>query len=121
MTEYLRLRQLKTGDLGYLGMEAIPMKTSYLVPLLMLVEEVPDDAHPMEGISYLLKQRAGSTAATATTYNMYVYWFYEGTVQQWIMLCKVINEIWTQNGINSPSDQMANVRAILCGESTYMF
>jgi hypothetical protein len=39
---------------------------SYLVPSLTLVEEVPEDANSTEGISYLLKQRANSTAANAT-------------------------------------------------------
>jgi hypothetical protein len=102
-------------------MESIPRKTSYLVPSLTLVEEVPEDEHPTERISYLLKQRAGSTGATATTYKVYVHRFCEGTVQQWITLRKAIDEIWTQNGIISPSDRLATVRAILRGESLTIF
>ena len=94
----------------------------YLVPSLTLVEDVTDDEHATEGISYLLKQKASSLGATATTYKMYVHWFCEGTVQQqWIMLCKAINEIWTQNGINNLSIDMATVHAILRGESLTCF
>ena len=80
VTEYLRLRQLTTGDLGYLGMETIPRKTSYLTPSLTLVEEVPEDTKKAEGISYVLKQRANSTATNAATYKMVVQRFDEGTV-----------------------------------------
>ena len=70
--EYLRLQRLTTGDLGYLGMESIPKKTSYLVPSLTLVEETPDDSHPTDTISYLLKQRVNSTSTASPTYKMYV-------------------------------------------------
>ena len=82
VTEYLHLQQFKKGTVGYLGMETIPKKTSYLVPSLTLMEDVPDNEHVTERISYLLKQRAGSTGAMATMYKMYVHQFCEGTVQQ---------------------------------------
>jgi hypothetical protein len=98
-------------------MENVPKKMSYLVPSLTLVEEVPEDAHSTEGISYLLKQRANSTAASATTYKMYVHRFDEGTVQQWIILRGKLDEIWTQNAVTGPTDQLATVRSILRGES----
>ncbi len=121
MNEYLRLQRLSTGDLGYHGMEAIPKKTSYLVPSLTLVEEVPDDSHPTEAISYLLKQRANSTSTASPTYKMYVRRFCEGTVQEWITTRKALEEIWTQNAITSATDQLATVRAILRGESLTIF
>jgi hypothetical protein len=102
-------------------MEPIPRKMSYLVPSLTLVEEVPEDANSTEGISYLLKQRANSTAATATTYKMHVHRFDEGTVQQWIILRGKLDEIWTQNAVTGPTDQLATVRSILRGESLTCF
>jgi hypothetical protein len=121
VTEYLRERQLKlnTGDLGYLGMDPVPKKMSYLVPSLTLVEEVPEDTHPTEGISFQLKQRANSTAAptSATTYKIVLHRFDEGTVAQWITLRGRLQEIWTQNAITGPTDQLATVRSILRGES----
>jgi hypothetical protein len=98
-------------------MEAIPKKMSYLVPSLTLVEEEPEDTHPTEGISFMLKQRANSTAASATTYKMRVQRFDEGTVQQWIVLRGKLEEIWTQNAVTSATDQLATVRSVLRGES----
>jgi hypothetical protein len=100
-------------------METIPRKMSYLVPSLTLVEEVLEDAHSTEGISYLLKQRANSTVAatSATTYKMHVHRFDEGTVQQWIILRGKLDEIWTQNAVSGPTDQLATVCSILRGES----
>jgi hypothetical protein len=121
VTEYLRKQQLKlnTGELGYLGMDPVPKKMSYLVPSLTLVEEVPEDTHPTEGISFQLKQRANSTAAptSATTYKIVLHRFDEGTVAQWITLRGRLQEIWTQNAIIGPTDQLATVRSILRGES----
>jgi len=102
-------------------MEPIPRKPAFLTPSLTLVEEVPDDLHATERISYLLKQRAGATGSTATTYKMYVHRFCEGTVQQWITLRKNVEEIWTQNAITAPGDRLATVRAILRGESLTCF
>ena len=68
VTEYLRLQQLSTGDLGYLGMETtIPKKTSYLNPSLTLVEDVPDATKKSKGITFVLKQRANATSTTAAT------------------------------------------------------
>jgi len=93
----------------------------YLVPSLTLVEEVPDDEHTTETISYLLKQRDNSTGAMAEKYKMYVHCFCEGTLQQWITLCKAIDKIWTQNGINSPLDRIATVCTILHVESLTCF
>jgi hypothetical protein len=121
VSEYLRLRQLSTGDLGYLGMEAIPKKMSYLTPSLTLVEEVPETTPATENISYMLKQRANATAASPTTYKMYLRRFNEGTVEQWITLRGKLTEIWTQNAVTGPTDQLATVRSILRGESLTIF
>jgi hypothetical protein len=98
-------------------METIPRKTSYLTPLLTLVEEVPEDTKKAEGISYVLKQRANSTANNAATYKMVVQRFNEGTVQQWITVRGKFEEIFTQNSITGATDQLATVRSILRGES----
>ena len=98
-------------------METIPRKTSYLTPSLTLVEEVPEDTKKAEGISYVLKQRANSTATNAATYKMVVQRFDEGTVQQWITVRGKFEEIFTQNSITGATDQLATVRSILRGES----
>jgi hypothetical protein len=100
---------------------AVPKKTQYLVPSLQLVEETPDESSPSEKISYLLKQRAGSTGTNAPTYKMYVHRFQEGTVQEWIKFRENLEEIWTQNSVENPKDRMATVRAILRGESLTCF
>ena len=112
---------MSTGDLGYLGMETIPRKPSYLVPSLTLVEEVPEESKKGEGISYVLKQRANATAANAATYKMVVQRFDEGTVSQWITVRGKFEEIFTQNAITGATDQLATVRSILRGESLTCF
>ena len=121
MSEYLRLQQLSTGDLGYLGMKAIPKKMLYLTPSLTLVEEVPETTPATEHISYMLKQRANATAASPTTYKMYLRRFNKGTVEQWITLRGKLTEIWTQNAVTGPTDQQATVRSILRGKSLTIF
>ncbi len=73
-----------------------------------------------ESISYILKQKAGATGSTASTYKIYVKRFDENSVQSWIILRQKLVEIWTQNGVNSPSDRVA-VRAVLRGESLTCF
>jgi hypothetical protein len=75
VTAYLQLKKLGQGSLGYIGMDnPIPKKTSYLVPSLTLVEEEQDDdvKTSTESISYILKQKAGATGSTASTYKIYV-------------------------------------------------
>ena len=101
----------------------IPKKTSYLVPSLTLVEEEQDDdvKTSTESISYILKQKAGATGSTASTYKIYVKRFDENSVQSWIILRQKLVEIWTQNGVNSPSDCTATIRAVLRGESLTCF
>ena len=125
MTESLRKKALKyeKGELGYLGMETIPKKASYLVPSLPLVEDVLDDKNPTESICYQLKQHASSTgtATASTTYKFYVKRFNEGTVHQWITTRHALQEIWTQNNNTDGNDRVATVRAILRGESLTVF
>lgn len=101
----------------------IPKKTSYLVPSLTLVEEEQDDdvKTSTESISYILKQKAGATGSTASTYKIYVKRFDENSVQSWIILRQKLVEIWTQNGVNSPSNRTATIRAVLRGESLTCF
>jgi hypothetical protein len=125
VTESLRKKALKfgKGELGYLGMEAIPKKPAYLVPSLPLVEDVLDDKNPTESICYQLKQRASSTgtATASTTYKFYVKRFNEGTVHQWITTRHALQEIWTQNNNTEGNDRVATVRALLRGESLTVF
>ena len=74
-----------------------------------------------ESISYILKQKAGATGSTASTYKIYVKRFDENSVQSWIILRQKLVEIWTQNGVNSPSDRTATIPAVLRGESLTCF
>jgi len=120
ITEILRLKQLREGSLGNLGMEAIPRKLQYLTAILPLVEEKPDDKHATERISFQLKMRAGAAALSAT-YNISVCRFNEGSVHQWIVFRQNLEEIWTQNAVSSPSDRLASIRGILRGESLNTF
>ena len=69
--------------MGYHGMETVvPRKTNYMEPLLTLVEEEQDDdvKTSTESISYILKQKAGATGSTASTYKIYVKRFDENSV-----------------------------------------
>ncbi len=47
--------------------------------------------------------------------------FDENSVQSWIILRQKLVEIWTQNGVNSPSDRTTTIRAVLRGESLTCF
>ena len=85
------------------------------------MEEVPETTPATENISYMLKQRANATAASPTTYKMYLRRFNEGIVEQWITLRGKLTEIWTQNAVTGPTDQLATVRSILRGESLTIF
>ena len=69
---------------------------------------------------FQLKMRAGTGASTAT-YNISVQRFNEGSVHQWIVFRQNLDEIWTQNGVNSPADRLASIRGILRGESLNTF
>ena len=121
MTEYRRQRDKNAGELGFIGMDTVPKKTQYLVPSMQLLQEKPDESSPSDKISYLLKQRAGSTGANQTTYKMQVHRFSEGTVQEWISFREKLEEIWTQNVVDKAADRIATVRAILRGESLICF
>jgi hypothetical protein len=47
--------------------------------------------------------------------------FEEGTPQQWIDLIHDLEEIWTQNSVNGPTDRASTIRALLKGESLTAF
>jgi hypothetical protein len=55
------------------------------------------------------------------TYKKFVRVFEEGTPQQWINLIQDVEEIWTQNSVNGPSDRTSTIRALLKGESLTAF
>jgi hypothetical protein len=118
---YLAKKELESGDLGFFEMEeSIPKKIGYLVPPLPLIEDSVEPEKSADLIEFNLKQRAGS-GATASTYKIKVVRFCEGTVGEYINFCKAILELWTQNSITSPQDRIANVRAILRGDSHTAF
>ena len=87
---------------------------------MALIEEKVDKDASRDVIEFLVKQRAGS-GATAPSYKLKVARFNEGTVEDWIRVRKAISELWRQNSISSPNDRVANVTAILRGESLTVF
>ena len=98
----------------------VPKKIAFLVPPLPLIEEAEEDSKSTDVIEFLLKQRAGS-GATAPSYKLKVHRFQEGTVGQWIAVRKSISELWVQNSLVSQTDRLANIKAILRGESLTVF
>jgi hypothetical protein len=47
--------------------------------------------------------------------------FEEGSPQQWIDLIQDLEEIWTQNSVNGPSNRTSTIRALLKGKSLTAF
>jgi hypothetical protein len=56
-----------------------------------------------------------------TAYKKFVCVFEEGTPQQRIDLIHNLEEIWTQNSVNGPTDCVLTVRALLKGKSLTAF
>jgi hypothetical protein len=71
-------------------------------------------------INFKLKSHA-SQPAGSTTYKKFVQVLEEGSPQQWIDLIRDLEEIWTQNSVNGPSDGTSTIRALLKGESLTAF
>ena len=99
----------------------VPKKTMFLVPPLPLVEEDVEKDKSTDTIEFMLKQRAGATAASAPAYKLKVHRFCEGTVEAWIRVRKAMTELWTQNSMTSASDRVATVQSILRGDSLTVF
>jgi hypothetical protein len=98
------------------------LKPSTLQPVLPLLPEVlpRKDQDKSKFINFELKSRAGQPAGS-TTYKKFVRVFEEGFPQQWIDLIRDLEEIWTQNSVNGPSDRAYTIRALLKGESLTAF
>jgi hypothetical protein len=98
------------------------LKASPLQPILGLIPEAlpTKEEEKNKFLSFELKARAGQPAGS-TTYKKYVRVFEEGTPHQWIELMKDLQEIWTQNTINGPTDRTATIRALFKGESLTAF
>jgi hypothetical protein len=98
------------------------IKPSPLQPVLPLVlETLPTkEQDKSKFISFELKSRAGQPAGS-TTYKKFVRVFEEGTPQQWINLIHDLEEIWTQNSVNGPTNCVLMIRALLKGESLTAF
>jgi hypothetical protein len=98
------------------------IKPSPLQPVLPLVPETlpTKEQDKSKFISFELKSRAGQPAGS-TTYKKFVRVFEEGTPQQWIDLIHDLEEIWTQNSVNGPTDRVSTIRALLKGESLTAF
>jgi hypothetical protein len=97
-------------------------KPSTLQPVLPLLPEVlpTKDQDKSKFINFELKSCAGQPAGS-TTYKKFVRVFEEGSPQQWIDLIRDLEEIWTQNSVNGPTDRTSTIRALLKGESLTAF
>jgi hypothetical protein len=98
------------------------LKPSPLQPVLPLLPEVlpTKDQDKAKFISFELKSCAGQPAGL-TTYKKFVQVFKEGTPQQWIYLIRNVEEIWTQNSVNGPSDRTSTIHALLKGKCLTAF
>lgn len=105
--------------------QRIPKKVqaTSLVPVLPLVPEALPSLEEEKGkyISLELKNRADDRAKSAATYKKYIRKFEEGTPQEWIDLLKDLQEVWRQNSITTGQDRVANIRALVRGESLVSF
>jgi hypothetical protein len=98
------------------------LKPSPLQPVLPLLPEVlpTKDQDKAKFILFELKSHAGQPAGS-TTYKKFVRVFKECISQQWINLIRNVEEIWTQNSVNGPSDRTSTSCALLKGESLTAF
>jgi hypothetical protein len=98
------------------------LKPSPLQPVLPLVPKTlpTKEQDKSKFISFELKSRAGQPAGS-TTYKKFVRVFKEGMPQQWINLIHDLEEIWTQNSVNGPTDRVLTIRNLLEGESLTAF
>jgi hypothetical protein len=97
-------------------------KPSPLKPVLPLVPDSIPSADGDKGkfLTFELKARAGAPA-DSTKYKKQVRKFEEDSPQAWLDLVHDVQEIWTQNTINGPTDRAATWRALLKGESLTAF
>jgi hypothetical protein len=98
------------------------LKLSPLQLVLPLLPKVlpTKDQDKSKFINFELKSRAGQPAGS-TTYKKLVHVFEEGYPQHWIDLIQDMEEIWTQNSVNGPSDHTSTIRALLKGKSPTAF
>jgi len=89
-------------------------------PSIPLVEAKADEADKAELVVFTLKAKRGG-AANSPTYKFSLRRFEEGTPAEFITLLKGIIEIWLQNSLDSGSDRLATVRALLRGEALTTF
>ena len=94
----------------------------FLQPVLPLIPEKLSSNDEEKGsfISFELKTKENQ-AESGTKYKKFVHKFDEGTPQQWIDLLRDLKEIWKQNSLESGSDRVATVRALIHGESATAF
>jgi hypothetical protein len=97
-------------------------KWTPIQPILPLVRlKLPEDeVDKTKIITFDLKLRAGAPDKS-TTYKKAIRVFEEGSPQDWLELLKSVEEIWTQNSINGPTDRVATLHAALKGDSLTAF
>jgi hypothetical protein len=94
------------------------LKPSPLQPVLPLLPEVlpTKNQDKLKFINFELESCAGQLARSMT-YKKFVRVFKEGSPQQWINLIQDLEEIWTQNSVNNPSDPTSTICELLKGKS----
>jgi hypothetical protein len=95
-------------------------KSPTLQPVLPLVkEQLPAaDNDKAKFIAFSLKVCAGTEGPS---YRKFMRLFDEGSPQEWMDVLTGLNEIWTQNSVNEPTDRAATISAILKGDSRTAF
>ena len=97
-------------------------KWNPIQPILPLVRiKLSDDEEDRTRIiTFDLKLWAGAPDKS-TTYKKAIRVFEEGSPQEWLELLKNVDEVWTQNTINGPTDRVATMHAALRGDSLTAF
>ena len=96
------------------------MPASIFKPVLPLVPESLSSVADKEKSCYITMELKSGTSG-AGTYKMHLPHFDEGTPQEWIDIQKDFQEVWTQNGMTTPADRMAIIKAVLRGETLTTF
>jgi len=118
----LRVSERKT--LTMLSAFKIPKKTSVSAsifkPVLPLLPESLSNVADKEKSSYITMELS-SGATGSGKYKKHLPYFDNGTPQEWIDIQKDFQEVWTQNGMTTPADKMAIIKAVLRGETLTTF
>ena len=85
---------------------------SIFKPVLPLLPEVLSNVADKEKSGYIT-MGLSSAAGGVGKYKKHPAYFDDGSPQEWITFQKDMAEVWTQNGITSPTNRVAIIRTML--------